>query len=65
MSAPKFPQVDLALLKELDSRFPERSPEPGETIKFLRHRGGERAVIRFLAQKYAEQNEVAPSTESA
>jgi hypothetical protein len=53
----RFPPVPDELLQVLNTLFPERSPEIGETDRDLVWRGGQRSVIRFLNEKYRLQNE--------
>lgn len=35
-------------LKALDQLFPERTPEPTESLDKIRYASGQRSVIRFL-----------------
>ena len=36
------------VLDAFDVLFPERTPEPRDTLDEIRHSGGQRSVIRFL-----------------
>lgn len=51
------PPIPLDLLTWLESRYPERTPGPTETLDAIRVATGERQVVRFLRFKYEEQNE--------
>lgn len=50
-----FPLVTKELLEELDTRFPDRSPQPDEDYPGLRWRGGQRSVVEFLKQIHEDQ----------
>lgn len=56
MSTKRFPYIPPDLLRELEKRFPEQSPEIGETHEALMWRGGQRSVIRFLTFEAADQS---------
>jgi len=50
-----FPLVSKELIKELEERYPEKSPARDESIEQLMWRGGERSVIDFLKMIYEDQ----------
>lgn len=56
MSNSRFPYVPPEVLRELEKRFPERSPELGESHDQLMFRGGARSVIRFLSMQVEDQS---------
>lgn len=41
-------RLDDEMLEALDLFFPERSPEPHESIDEIRYASGQRSVVRFL-----------------
>lgn len=43
-----FPLVSNELIKELEERYPEKSPRPDERYEDLMWRGGQRQVVNFL-----------------
>lgn len=43
-----LPATADAVVDLLDQRFPERSPNPGETMDMLMFQAGARSVVRFL-----------------
>lgn len=52
-----FPNVPDDLLKKLDELFPERCAELSDDEKTIRHKAGQRSVVRFLRDKHQQQNE--------
>lgn len=42
------------LLKELNTVFPETSPDKGESYEDLRWRGGQRSVVRWIQSRLQE-----------
>ena len=46
------------LLEDLNARFPERCPDIGHTTEEVWYMSGQRSVIRFLIQHFAEQREI-------
>lgn len=52
-----FPLIPKDLLEALEKRFPERCPDIKQGDREIWWMCGERAVIRFLRQKFEEQNE--------
>jgi len=52
-----FPLIPQDLLDALEKRYPERSPEIDWSDRKIWWASGERAVIRFLRQKFKEQNQ--------
>jgi hypothetical protein len=52
-----FPPISKDLLEALEERFPEKSPEKGETERDLIWRGGQRSVVRFLLEQHRQRNE--------
>ena len=55
-SAP-FPPVAEALVVALDSLFPDKCPSLGDPDRLIWVKAGQRAVVRFLAEKLREQQE--------
>lgn len=53
----RFPPIPKDLLDELNKRFPEKTPSLSMSIDEIREYGGKRAVVRFLNEQYARQNE--------
>jgi hypothetical protein len=53
----KFPPVPEVLLKELESRIPEKCPELSFTDREVWFYAGQRALVRLLREKFREQNE--------
>tara|TARA_R100001594_G_scaffold63114_1_gene97550 strand:- start:98 stop:295 length:198 start_codon:yes stop_codon:yes gene_type:complete len=52
-----FPVLSEALLKELNSRFPEQCPDLSWDMKTVWYASGQRSVIRLLNTIYQEQQE--------
>lgn len=52
---PTFPFISKELVDELNTRFPERCPDPGWTDRDVWIKTGERQVARFLINKFNEQ----------
>ena len=50
-----FPLISKDLIIELNRRFPNQSPQLGETHHELIWRGGQRSVIEFLNNVFEEQ----------
>lgn len=50
-----FPLVSNELIKELEARYPEKSPTPDESYSSLMFRGGQRQVVNFLKMINEEQ----------
>lgn len=46
-----------SLLNELDSVFPEQSPQYNESIEKLRWRGGQRDVVRWIRSRLQEERQ--------
>jgi hypothetical protein len=55
--ADSFPPVPSVLLKELETRIPEKCPELSLTDREIWFYAGQRAVVRLLKEKFDEQNE--------
>jgi hypothetical protein len=55
-SAP-FPPVTEALVVALDKLFPDKCPSLGDPDRLIWVKAGQRAVVRFLAEKLREQQE--------
>ena len=51
-----FPLIPKDLIIELNRRFPNQSPQIGETHQDLIWRGGQRSVIDFLNKAFEEQD---------
>tara|TARA_Y100000022_G_C13082267_1_gene298291 strand:+ start:260 stop:436 length:177 start_codon:yes stop_codon:yes gene_type:complete len=51
-----LPLIPKDLLDELNRRFPNQSPQNGETHNDLIWRGGQRSVIEFLNKVFEEQD---------
>lgn len=52
------PELSEQLIQHLQQQFPERSPSPGETLDQLRHRGGQASVVRYLTEKFNQQQSI-------
>jgi hypothetical protein len=50
-----FPPISKEIIEEMDELFPERSAELHEEVEDVWYRGGQTSVVRFLKQKYEEQ----------
>ena len=50
-----LPLIPKDLLDELNQRFPNKSPQHGETHQELIWRGGQRSVIEFLNKIFEDQ----------
>jgi hypothetical protein len=55
MNKPKAPYISDELLQFLDSTFPEKTPDPKESLEEIRHRGGQVSVVRFLKHLQKQQ----------
>lgn len=51
-----FPAVPSDLLKELNSRYPDRCPGVLDTDREIWMNAGRRSVVQLLTQKFEEQN---------
>lgn len=51
-----LPVISKDLLDALDILFPEKTPEITQDIKEIHYQIGQRSVVRFLHQKFAEQS---------
>ena len=52
-----FPELSEALVQRLNECFPERTPELAWETKEVWYASGQRSVIRFINQVFAEQSE--------
>jgi Ni,Fe-hydrogenase III component G len=52
-----FPPVSEVLLKELNERFPEQTPDQAWDDREIWIRVGQRKVVKFLNEQFARQNE--------
>ncbi len=50
-----FPYISDELIKELEERFPQKSPNSHEQIEQLMFRGGQRSIVDFLIAMQKEQ----------
>jgi hypothetical protein len=50
-----FPYISEELIKELQERFPHKSPHSHEAIEQLMFRGGQRSIVDFLITMQEEQ----------
>jgi len=50
-----FPYISDELIKELQERFPHKSPNSHEAIEQLMFRGGQRSIVDFLILMQEEQ----------
>jgi hypothetical protein len=62
MSKNPFPPIPLALLLELEARFPDRMPEPENSVDDIRVMQGSVKVIRFLRTHFDKQNTTVMAT---
>lgn len=53
----KVPPVPKELLELLETRFPDRAPDPGESLDTIRFKSGQVSVIRFLRHQFDLQNQ--------
>lgn len=53
----EFPKVPKALLDALDKMVPERCPDSSESDRDIWLYSGQRHLVRFLQQRFEEQNE--------
>ena len=53
----QFPHITKALLKELEERFPARSPALDWSDREIWYRAGQRAVVDFLKDRFSDQVE--------
>jgi len=53
----KLPVFSVDLIQELDSDFPERSPEPNDTEREVWMKAGERRLVRMLLAKVRQMEE--------
>jgi hypothetical protein len=51
-----FPPIPLALLVELEKRFPDRMPETDDSVDAIRVKQGSVKVTRFLRSQFDLQN---------
>lgn len=56
MSKNPFPSIPAALLIELEARFPDRMPDPENSIEDIRVMQGSIKVLRFLRTTFDKQN---------
>lgn len=52
----EFPPVPLALIEELEKRFPDRIPDKVPTQERAGVLVGQQAVVRFLRREFEKQN---------
>jgi hypothetical protein len=53
----KTPDVSLALVKHLETIFPDVLPDPGTPAHLIRVKIGNAQVVRYLREQYNRQNE--------
>lgn len=53
----KFPPIPKELLELLETRFPDRAPDLGESLDSIRFKSGQVSVIRFLRYVFNLQNQ--------
>ncbi len=53
----KIPPIPKELLELLEIRFPDRAPDPGESLDAIRFKSGQVSVIRFLRHHFDLQNQ--------
>lgn len=51
------PVISEALIKYLESRFPNKCPELTETLEEIRFSSGQRSVVNHLIELFNEQSE--------
>jgi hypothetical protein len=49
--------ISESLIKELNVRFPEQTPDPAWDDREIWIRVGQRKVVKFLNEQFARQNE--------
>jgi len=52
-----FPVVEEGLLKQLNLLYPEKCPDPGESLEAIWYKSGQRSVVNFLIEQHKRQNE--------
>lgn len=52
-----IPRVSPDLVRFLDLTFPEKSPDPSQTMPEIFHASGQRSVVRYLIRLLEEQEE--------
>jgi hypothetical protein len=55
MTTSRFPAVSLALLEDLEKRFPDRIPDTIASVQEIYKKQGEVTVIRLLRREYDKQ----------
>jgi len=58
MSDIKLPAIPEPLIRILDEKFPEMSPNPKDSEREIWMKAGERRLVRFLLDQYRRQNEI-------
>jgi hypothetical protein len=56
-SVDEFPKLSKALIDALDKMVPERCPDSSESDRDIWLYSGQRHLVRFLQQRFAEQTE--------
>ena len=51
-----FPSVPLALIEELEHRFPDRIPDTPPSVTEAATLVGQQSVIRFIRREFERQN---------
>ena len=52
-----FPLISEAIIRELNLRFPEKTPDLGWAQERVWHASGQRSVVRLLNKIYEEQQD--------
>lgn len=53
----KTPYISPELIRFLEATYPDRLPDPTESLDSIRHRAGQVSVIRFLKSLHEDQHE--------
>lgn len=51
------PRIHPELIRFLDQAFPEKSPDPSQTLPEIFFASGQRSVVKYLIRLYEEQEE--------
>jgi hypothetical protein len=53
----KTPFISPELVRFLEATYPDRLPDPDESLDSIRHRAGQVSVVRFLKTLHEDQHE--------
>ena len=58
MAEVHLPIISDPLIRVLNEKFPEMSPDPKDTEREIWMKAGERRLVRFMVDQHARQNEI-------